>query len=213
MKTVSHPRALALALLFVLATAIQAHAAIIPFASRVAFDASFPTASIEDWDGFAAGTTFPDGTTTAGITYTSSAGSALVTGGSVGTTPPNVLGDDAVGFFQPVDTITFGFATPITAFGIDFNTFATTAGSYTATTDGGDVAPSVFDPFPGFSTGQFLGFLSTDPFSSVTIAATVGFGYSLDTMRTDLIPEPASLVLVSLGLVGLGLLRRRSRRS
>jgi hypothetical protein len=49
------------------------------------------------------------------------------------------------------------------------------AGAYSATNDLGDVALSFFDPFPGFSTGQFVGFISDTPFSAVTIAAPGGF--------------------------------------
>ena len=58
---------------------VAAHAVIITYASRAAFDAAFPGSVVENWDGFAAGTVFPDGTTANGITYTSSAGNAVVT--------------------------------------------------------------------------------------------------------------------------------------
>src|SRR5262245_9456151 len=43
-----------------------AQSAVISFPSRAAFDAAFPGAVLETWDGLAAGTTFPNGSTTNG---------------------------------------------------------------------------------------------------------------------------------------------------
>ena len=109
--------------------------------------------------------------------------------------------------------MTFGFDTPLEAFGIDVNTFATGNGSYTATTNTGDVIPSFFNPFPGFSTGQFIGFSTDVPFTSVTIAGQSGVPYTLDTLRYSPVPEPASLLLLGAGLAGLGARRFRHRLS
>lgn len=185
--------------------ASAANAAVVTFANRVAFDAAFPDVFIENWDSYANGTVIVDGATLNGITYNSSAGNALVTNVFLESSTPNGLGDNTVGFFQANDSITFSFGAS-RIFGIDINTFALNAGAYTATTSNGDVALSVYDPFPGFGTGQFIGFLSDTAFTSVTIAGGVGAqSYTLDTLR---LPEPSALVLIGLGLAAVFVLRR-----
>jgi hypothetical protein len=192
----------------------QPEAAIMTFASRAAFAAAFPGATVENWDSYPAGTIFPDGSTTAGITYNSSAGNALVTSNFLALSAPNGLGDTSAGFFGGNDSITFSFGSPLSAFGISINTFAMTNGAYTATTNLGDVGASFLNPFPGATTGQFVGFSSTLPFTSVTIAPASGVTYTLDDLRYQSsapIPEPATLSLVGLGIGG-GLAARRRRR-
>ena len=191
---------------------VPARAVPTTFASRAAFDAAFPGAQFENWDGFAAGTTFVNGSTVNGITYTSSATMAVVQSTFFVTTSPNGLGRTPGGFFLSGDTITFGFVTPLLAFGIDINTFAATAGAYTATTDTAQVIASVFDPFPGFATGQFVGFSDTTPFSSITIAATTDFSYTLDTLRASPVPESSTSWLMGLSLVGLAFYGWRKRK-
>jgi hypothetical protein len=188
---------------------------VISYTTRTAFDAAFPGATRETWDEFANGTVFANGSTVNGITYNSSNGNALVTNGFLTTTPPNGLGETTNGFFLASDTIKFTFSRPLTAFGIDINTFdASATGGYRATLSNGDTAPSFFDPFPGFTTGQFLGFSDATPFTSVTISAPGGFSFTLDTLRSQAaaVPEPSGLALFGLAILGASVARARRRR-
>ena len=99
--------------------------------------------------------------------------------------PPNNLFQTVDFGFRPlIDTFTFVFELPINAFGITFSsTFANHDGDYLLTTDLGDVIPSFFDPvFPGFSLGQFAGFISDEPLRSVTISSTANALYGMDDL-------------------------------
>ena len=197
----------------------SAHASPIVFQDRVVFaqaldsDPSVVT-TVEGWDTYPAGTIFADGSTVNGITYNvSSSGDALVGSGGISLSPPNNLfmpncpTPPTCSFRPLVDTFTFEFPQPIRAFGLTFSsTFAINNGDYLLTTDRGDVIPSYFDPlFPGFSLGQFAGFISDEPFNSVTVSSTANALYGMDDLVfARSVPEPSSLVLLSFGLFGLG---------
>jgi hypothetical protein len=149
---------------------------------------------------------------------------AVVLGQKLPTTFPNSLGrtEDFSSDFRGIgDAITFQFDSPLIAFGIDINTFLTLNGGFTATTGTGEVAASVFDPFPiagstGQFTGQFLGLSTTVPFQTVTISASTSLPFDLDTLRAvsavSATPEPASLCLLGTGIVSTLVARRRHKR-
>jgi hypothetical protein len=191
----------------------QASASVIAFSSRDAFRAAIPGATSEGWDDFASGTVIPNGALVNGVVYDLADPTAdfIVTAGGATVSPPNGLGrtDNPFGgeAFIPSDIVTFSFMFPagISAFGVSFNTASGTPGAYTLTTNRGDIVSSVLDPFPGVSTGQFAGFLSSEPVSSVTVqTTTVGFQFGLDElMLAQGVPEPTSLTLLTLGVLGL----------
>ena len=193
-----------------------ASAATISIFDRAAFQAAVSGGGVtqQDFDGFLDGTLL---VTDGAVNYSASMGTPVVTDTFLTTTVPNGLGSTSIGFFLPAETATFSFLAPITAFGIDINTFAPTEGAYQATLNIGDLVLSKFDVFPGAATGQFVGFTSDTPFSSVTIAALTGFSYTLDTLvygdARALVPEPASIGLLGLGLMAWAVKRRRGRNT
>jgi hypothetical protein len=196
----------------VLGLSYAASAATITTFNRAAFQAAVGSGvTQQDFDGFAAGTLL---TTDGAVNYAASQGTPVVTNQFLTTTIPNGLGSTSAGFFLPTETASFSFLAPITAFGIDINTFAPTEGAYRATLNIGDQVLSKFDVFPGNATGQFLGFTSDTPFTGVTIEALTGFSYTLDTLvygdaGAIAVPEPVSIGLLGLGLLAVSARRRR----
>jgi len=172
---------------FLIAFAAVAHADSLSFSDRDSFatylaDEGLATSG-ENWDSYAAGTTFAPGTYTNGIGYSTTGGTSLVTNSFLNSSNPNSLGATSIGFFSAFDSITFSFLNPVNAFGININTFATNAGAYSLTTNNEDSALSGYDPFPGFATGQFVGLASDETFSSVTISGNnTSFSFSLDDL-------------------------------
>lgn len=164
-------------------------------------------------------------TTVNGVTYMPSMGAALVTGSYLTTSGSNGLGSTSTGFFLPSESLTLSFASAVTAFAIDINTFAPVVGAYQVTlNDGaGSVVSSLFDVFPGTSTGQFIGFIDSTSFSTVVLTALSGYSYTVDTLAygaassviTAAVPEASSWALMGSGLALLlvGAKGRGTRRS
>lgn len=220
MKFRSIPAAVFASVLAIVASTTAGSAATLTSVDRATFSAAVTggTISSDNYDTTAVG----GAPTTAGVTYSASAGNVIVTNAYLTSTNPNGIGSTSVGFFQETETVTFTFAAAITAFAIDINTFATSNGAYTATLNTGDTIDSIFEVFSGRATGQFLGFVSDTSFTSLTLTAVNGVTdpnetYTLDTLVfgdaaavTGAVPLPASLPLLAAG-IGLcfGLGRRR----
>jgi hypothetical protein len=124
--------------------------------------------------------------------------------GSDGTTLADVHTD--VG-----DSLFLNFDAPLTAFGADFgewNTFLASP-STVIVAAGEQIAP----PFGTVGIGwRFFGFNSTVPFSSVELRGLSIDGYAFDNVEFHTVPEPLSAMLLGLGLIGSGVLRRRAQR-
>ena len=174
-------RLLAFLAVGLLAAPMAESAAVFSSLDRATFQDAVAEGTIigQDFDALTPGTIL---TSFEGVTYSASAGSVFVTANFLTSTFPNGVGSTSIGFFLPTETATFSFDEPITAFAIDINTFANLNGAYFAVLDTGDFVSSIFEVFPGFITGQFIGFLSNTPFSSVTIVGLAGFSYTLDTL-------------------------------
>jgi hypothetical protein len=209
-----HQTTTRLATLTVLVTSLTApaRADFIVFGTRDAFRAAISgtPSTTEGWDQFASGTIIPNGAVVNGVVYVLSVPTAnfIITAGGADLSPPNGLGRTNNPFggeaFIPSDIVTFTFPTLISAFGISFNTFSTAANAYVLATNLGNIAPSAYDPFPGLSTGQFAGFISGEPVSSVAIQTLVSFQFGFDDMiSVKSVPEPTSLSLFALSLLGL----------
>ncbi len=140
------------------------------------------TAKVLPYTNSCFGTTVANGASLGGVTYNSSTGISIVTAAFLTSTGTNGLGRTPTEFFDVADQITFTFASALTAFAIDINTFASTNGAYSLTTNTGEVIASVFDPFANANTGQFAGFVSNVAFTSVTVKS-LSEVYSLDTLR------------------------------
>jgi hypothetical protein len=194
-----------------------ATAATITTYDRTTFHSALSSATLsgQDFDSLPLGTI----TTVNGVTYTPSAGTALVTSTYLTTTAPNGLGSTSVGFFLPSETLTIKFNAPISAFALDINTFATAADSYSVTVnDGsGSVIPSLFDVFPNQSTGEFFGFTDSASFDTVVLSSVGGFSYTVDSLIygaasavvTAAVPEPETYALMLIGGAALGFWVRR----
>jgi hypothetical protein len=219
---------IATVVVFGAAGASRSDAAIIPFTSRNAFNAALAATpgiatQVETFDTVPAQTVIPNGSTFDGVRYQSSAGNLITTADFLPLSPPNTLGADRrpfFDFFLPGDLVILTFPQPILAFGVSFSTNNTTPASYTVNTNLGGVIPSGFDPFPGASTGQFAGFITDTPVTSVTITSNPlsSDGFTLDNVTSATpagIPEPGSLALLGTGtlaLLGYGWARRKLSR-
>jgi hypothetical protein len=164
-----------------------------------------------------------------GVTYSASQGHAVVTNEFLATTPPNGLGSTSFGYFASTESAVISFATPVTAFAIDINTFADSpGGDYVAALNNGSTVDSRPVFFGDTSIGEFFGFTSDTPFSGVTIslAANAGAGepsthtldYTLDTLIygeannvVHSVPEPSTWGFLASGL-GLLLAAHELRR-
>lgn len=165
------------------------------------------------------------------LSFSSTAGKVVVTHKFRASTGVGSLGGGALEYFLPHQTLTITFATAITAFGIDINSWATLANAFVGTTNTGESFGSVYSPFPGKTTGQFLGFGSSTPFTSITLAAKGNYTFTVDTLdygkkdpdpvvipdpepepEPSPVPLPASAALLAGALASAASLRRRSVR-
>ena len=116
---------------------------------------------------------------------------------------------DCGGGFGTYPSVTFNFSAPISYFGL----YGISNNNITLTDANGFI--SVFAPV--VSPATFVGFTDITGGSWVTITADVNGAFAIDNVSFEgsSVPEPASVVLLGTGLIGVynASRRRRSRRS
>lgn len=187
------PAATAAPIFFTLETSFQ----------TAASGAPLPLESFEGSNQFGGPINFP------GLVVTTSDGAAVSTQSDASATD----GSETLTWFRSGQgDIVFTFANSISSFGIDVLDLGTTStGPATLSMTVNGVTQALFVDFAGPGSNLlFAGVVDSNPFTTVVFSNTDLLDLVFfDRLQTSQIPEPGSLALIGLGLVWLGLARRK----
>lgn len=114
-------------------------------------------------------------------------------------TGPNALSTYQAEFSQP----------SVTFIPVELGGGPGTANGHWNEVDGGSALTGIISPFGDMRNELMTGWINTPYFiSQTTVASFVDIGYQAASSE---VPEPASMALFSIGLVAIGVLRRRAR--
>lgn len=196
-------------------TAGTGHSSIIIYHSQVAFNAAASPSLLEDFESVVPKDVALSSFTSNGVTYASSTNVWVASpgytnfGAGVGTTTSSILtatGDENF-------TAVF-FSTPY--FAVGFDTYLNGLGPATAEFYGtGGLLGSY--TYPGNANDkEYLGIVSTEPIVSFHWVSTLGrtLNTGIDNISVSSVPtpEPATMLLVGFGLLGMAAFRRKFKK-
>jgi hypothetical protein len=205
----------------------MAQATVVGYTDQADFLAAIsglPGQQNQGFDAQTAGNLIPSGASAGNVTFTYGFGgfAIQVLNDYLTTSGSNYLGTDGDGIFLAGDAFTMTFSQAVNAVGLFvISGEIIYAGDFSLSTGAGsvmnsDLTDSTFGTLSDGGQVFFLGLADLDQaFTSATFASGLQGGdflFNVDDIRTASatasVPEPSSILLVSMGMIGAGLLRK-----
>ena len=113
------------------------------------------------------------------------------------------------------DIIVITLPSAATAFALDFNTLFTSTTETFTLSNGFSTSVSNTANINSVPNSEFIGFISSDPFNTITLSVPNGQSLAIEdfTTATSAVPEPSTWAMMILGFAGLSFMayRRKSK--